>query len=330
MSAGPAALAFILCFLDNGITWHIVNHPSNKITHGDAYNYDTLISAFMIAVNSMLGLPWLVASTVPCIMHVTAMSERTKEGITTSVQESRLTGFLTHVLVLATCFALNVIKLIPLPVLYGVFLFMGLVALPAQQLWQRILLFFQEPARIRETPYTKFVTPLKRVHLFTAIELFFFVMLYVVKSFKPIAIAFPIMILLCIPVRIFLLPKLFSEDELILLDGSPEDIERWILTKTKGFDDHSEEIRVTTDANGELKRLVQIAGNTYRHETRARQLSMDSANSFFAGQAAAGDSKGGRQRQRRTRQVSSQSIESFMLRDGLTMPEEPTGIEEDA
>ena len=90
----------------------------------------------MVAVNSMLGLPWLVASTVPCIMHITAMSERTKEGVTTSLQESRLTGLLTHVLVLAMCFALKVIKLIPLPILYGVFLFMGLVALPAQQLWQ--------------------------------------------------------------------------------------------------------------------------------------------------------------------------------------------------
>jgi len=328
MSAGPAALAFILCFLDNGITWHIINHPSNKITHGDAYNYDTLISAIMIAVNSILGLPWLVASTVPCILHITAMSERTKEGVTTSVQESRLTGFLTHVLVLGTCFALNVIKLIPLPILYGVFLFMGLVALPAQQLWQRILLFFQEPAMVGMTPYTKYVKPLGRVHLFTAIELLFFAMLYVVKSFKMIAIAFPIMILLCIPVRIYLLPKIFSEDELILLDGSPEAIERWILTTTKGIDDNTEEIRVMTDANGELKRLVQIEGNTYPHETRSRQLSMDSANDFFAGQAAE-DGKGGRQRQRRTRQVSSQSIESFMLRDGLTVPEEPIGVEDE-
>ena len=315
MAAGPAVLAFILAFLDNGITWHIVNHPSNGITHGDAYNYDTVVSAIMVAVNSILGLPWLVASTVPCIMHITAMSERTKEGITTSVQESRLTGFLTHVLVLATCFALNIIKLIPLAVLYGVFLFMGLVALPAQQLWQRILLLFQEPARIAETPYTKYVKPLKRVHIFTAIQLFFFALLYVVKSMKTIAIAFPIMILLCIPVRMYLLPKIFSEDELTLLDGSPEEIEEWILKKTEGVDDTPEEIRVTTDANGEIKRLIEIKGNTYRHETRSRQLSMDSASSFFSGQASATiPTTSGRPR--RKKQVSSQSIEDFMLRDG--------------
>ena len=75
---------------------------------------------------------------------VSAMTEKTKEGVVLSVQESRLTGFFTHVLVLASLMALSTIKLIPLPVLYGVFLFMGLVALPAQQFWQRFLLFFMQ------------------------------------------------------------------------------------------------------------------------------------------------------------------------------------------
>jgi len=31
MAAGPALLAFLLVYLDNGITWHLINHPSNKL-----------------------------------------------------------------------------------------------------------------------------------------------------------------------------------------------------------------------------------------------------------------------------------------------------------
>ena len=31
MAAGPAVLAFILVFLDDGITWHLINHPSHKV-----------------------------------------------------------------------------------------------------------------------------------------------------------------------------------------------------------------------------------------------------------------------------------------------------------
>jgi hypothetical protein len=34
-AAIPALLAFILVFLDDGITWHLLNHPSHKLTHGE-------------------------------------------------------------------------------------------------------------------------------------------------------------------------------------------------------------------------------------------------------------------------------------------------------
>ena len=46
---------------------------------------------------------------------------------------------------------------------------MGLVALPAQQFWQRLLLFFMQPAKYPETPYTVFMES-DRVHLYTMIE----------------------------------------------------------------------------------------------------------------------------------------------------------------
>lgn len=228
VAAGLGIPAFILTFLDNGITWHIVNHPSNRLTHGTAYNYDTCISAIMILVNSLFGLPWLVASTVPCLMHITAMQEKDNKGNVQYIQESRLTGFLTHTLVLVCIFALTVVKLIPLPVLYGVFLFMGLVALPGQQFWQRFLLFFQQPSKIPKNHYTENV-PIGRIHKYTLVQFFFFAIVCIVREIKSISIAFPVMVLLCIPARLYLHPKLFSEDELILMDGSPEEIENWLL-----------------------------------------------------------------------------------------------------
>jgi len=256
MAAGPAALGFILAFLDNGITWHIVNHPSNKISHGEAYNYDTCVSAVMLAINSVLGLPWLVASTVPCIMHVTAMSETDRHGVTHSIQESRLTGFLTHVLVLGTIFALGVIKLIPLPVLYGVFLFMGLVALPAQQFWQRFLLFFQEPSKIALNPYTENL-PIGRIHKYTVIQLVMFALLYAVKNYKAISIGFPLFILLCIPVRLYVLPKIFDHDELTLLDGTPEEIEKWLQDDDDIFASTDKD---ASDKDSSIKEFVKRNG----------------------------------------------------------------------
>lgn len=119
MAAGPALLAFVLVFLDDGITWHLINAPAHKLTHGAAYNYDTLVIGSFIAINSMLGFPWLVAATVRSLNHVHALAEKTQDGKIISVKETRLTGLFIHLLCLASVFALNVLKLIPVPCLYG-------------------------------------------------------------------------------------------------------------------------------------------------------------------------------------------------------------------
>ena len=230
LCAGPACLAFVLVWLDNGITWHIANHPSNKLSHGEAYNYDTCLSAMQVIINGLIGCPWLVASTVPCVLHITALSDKTKDGITVNVQETRLTGLFVHALIFATIFALSLLKILPLAVLYGVFLFMGLVALPAQQFWQRILLFFMQPTKYPETPYTKYMAK-KRIHLYTFVELLFFGLVFTVREIKTIAIAFPLMTLMCIPARVYLLPRIFKQWELLLVDGDPDDIALWCERK---------------------------------------------------------------------------------------------------
>lgn len=118
VAALPATLAFILVFLDDGITWHLINHPTHKLTHGAAYNYDTIVIGAMVAVNSLLGLPWLVAATVRSLNHVHALASKSPEGKILSVQETRLTHLGIHLLCLASIFALDVLKLIPVPVLY--------------------------------------------------------------------------------------------------------------------------------------------------------------------------------------------------------------------
>ena len=181
----------------------------------------------MIAVNSMFGLPWLVAATVRSLNHLHALGNKTVDGIFIDVQETRLTNLLVHALVLASIFALDVIKLIPVPVLYGVFLFMGLVSLGTNQFWNRITMFFMQPSKYPSQHYTKHVSRGK-MHIYTLIQIGLFVLLYAVKSIKPIAIAFPLIIAICIPVRLFILPMIFTEDELILLDAEDDEIEEWL------------------------------------------------------------------------------------------------------
>jgi len=222
-AAVPAALAFILIFLDNGITWHLINAPENKITHGHAYNYDTVIIAISVLVNSFMGLPWLCAATVRSINHVKALATQ-ENGRITFMQETRLTHFFIHLLILVTLFAMNTLKLIPLAVLYGVFLYMGLTALAGNQFYERFLMLFQQPSKYPKRVYTEFVKGAS-MHKYTLIQILLFVLLYVVKTIKKTAIAFPLIIAACIPLRIWLLPRIFSAQELVFLDGDDQAIE---------------------------------------------------------------------------------------------------------
>jgi hypothetical protein len=232
MAAGPAVLAFVLMFLDNGITWHLIAHKSHKLQHGQAYNYDLCLSGLFNFVNGMFGLPWLVATTVPCIIHLNALAEKDKDGNFLHVQETRLTMLFSHLLVGVSLLALHILKLLPLPVLYGVFLFMGLSALPNMQLWHRFLLFFQQPSKYPKTGYTENMTR-ARIHTYTCGQIFFFGLIFAVMNTKKISIAFPLMTLLCIPARLFLFPRMFEGWELLLLDGEDEDITEWISRKLK-------------------------------------------------------------------------------------------------
>ena len=204
-----------------------VTHPSHKLNHGKSFNYDTLIVGFMIGVNSIFGLPWLVAATVRSLNHLHALGNKTADGKFIDVQETRLTNLLVHALVLGSIFALDVIKLIPVPVLYGVFLFMGLVSLGTNQFWSRITMFFMQPSKHPSNHFTKNVSK-RKMHIFTFIQLGLFVLLYAVKSIKPIAIAFPIVIAACIPIRLYVLPRIFTADELILLDAEDKEIDAWL------------------------------------------------------------------------------------------------------
>merc|ERR1712238_523946 len=105
-----------------------------------------------------------------------------------------------------------------------------------------------------------------RIHFFTLIQLFLFIALYFVKAFKAIAIAFPIIIALCIPIRLYLLPKLFTHDELVLLDGDDNAIRECLEKETFDFD-HSMKTNgvdlelVESDEDEGIKKKVVGNGN---------------------------------------------------------------------
>ncbi|WAR09936.1 S4A8-like protein [Mya arenaria] len=221
-SAVPALLATILIFMDQQITAVIVNRSENKLKKGSGYHLDMLIVGVLVIILALFGLPWYVAATVTALAHVMSLkkvSETTAPGEKPTflgVREQRVTALLVGIFSGLAVLFTSVLRYIPMPVLYGVFLYMGVAPLGGMQLIQRLMIIFM-PAKYQ--PDHSFIrnVPLKRVHLFTFIQVVCLAILWVVKSVKSISIAFPLMVLLICFVR-KALDKVFTQRELKWLD----------------------------------------------------------------------------------------------------------------
>ncbi|EIM81703.1 anion exchanging protein [Stereum hirsutum FP-91666 SS1] len=121
-------------------------------------------------------------------------------------------------LVLLTGPFLHVLNLIPRGVLAGLFWYMGCDALLANGITRKLFYFLTDKA------YTPADEPLRRVRksrilLFTAVQLVGFGATFAITQ-TIAAIGFPVIILLLIPLRTLIVPRLpFTTEELAILDG---------------------------------------------------------------------------------------------------------------
>uniref|UniRef100_A0A8D0GNM0 Anion exchange protein n=1 Tax=Sphenodon punctatus TaxID=8508 RepID=A0A8D0GNM0_SPHPU len=217
----PALLCTILIFMDQQITAVIVNRKEHKLKKGCGYHLDLLMVAIMLGICSVMGLPWFVAATVLSITHVNSLklesgcSAPGEQPKFLGIREQRVTGLMIFVLMGCSVFMTTVLQFIPMPVLYGVFLYMGVSSLRGIQFFDRLKLFGMPAKHQPDFIYLRHV-PLRKVHLFTLIQLSCLVALWAIKA-SPAAIVFPMMVLALVFVR-KVLDFCFTKRELSWLD----------------------------------------------------------------------------------------------------------------
>uniref|UniRef100_A0AAQ6ICW8 Anion exchange protein n=1 Tax=Anabas testudineus TaxID=64144 RepID=A0AAQ6ICW8_ANATE len=249
----PALLCTILIFMDQQITAVIINRKEHKLLKGCGYHLDLLMVGVMLAVCSIMGLPWFVAATVLSISHVNSLkleSESSAPGEQPrflGIREQRLTGLFIFLLMGCSVFMTGALQFIPMPVLYGVFLYMGVSSLKGIQFFDRLKLFGMPAKHQPDFIYLRHV-PLRKVHLFTLTQLTCLVLLWVIKT-SPAAIVFPMMVLALVFIR-KLLDLCFSKRELSYLDDlMPE----W---KKKNLDDASKKMEEVINISDEMSKTT--------------------------------------------------------------------------
>lgn len=69
--------------------------------------------------------------------------------------EQRVTGLMVSLLVGLSVLGSEVLKLVPMSVLFGVFLYMGISALSGIQFWERFILLFKPVKHHPQVPYVR-------------------------------------------------------------------------------------------------------------------------------------------------------------------------------
>nr|XP_029727268.1 electroneutral sodium bicarbonate exchanger 1 isoform X4 [Aedes albopictus] len=218
----PALLGTILIFMDQQITAVIINRKEHKLKKGCGYHLDLFVLALLIQLCSLMGLPWFVAATVLSINHVNSLKQESETAAPgekpqfLGVREQRVTHILIFLTIGCSVLLTPLLSHIPMPVLYGVFLYMGAASLKGLQFFDRLMIMLMP---IKYQPDYMFLrqVPIRRVHLFTLIQLACLVMLWVIKSFSSTSILFPLMLVVMIGIRKSL-DFLFTRRELKILD----------------------------------------------------------------------------------------------------------------
>lgn len=215
----PALLVSVLLFLDQNITARLINNPRHSLKKGFGYHLDLLIIGVLVGVCALFGLPWMVAATVRSLNHVRSLStvkSMAGEDKIESVVENRVSALAIHAAIGVSILFLNQLKTVPMPVLFGLFLFMGVSSMGGNQLFERMKLWFTNPEQFPETYYLRSI-PRGVVHLFTAIQVVLLACLWFLKT-SSLGILFPLLIAFLVPVRL-LLDRFFDPGHLAKLDA---------------------------------------------------------------------------------------------------------------
>ncbi len=215
-AAVPAMLLTILIWVNQNITARLANSSDYKLKKGPAFHWDIAVMGLLVGLMGMFGLPWVVGAVVRSLNHVKSLSI-VEKGRVIGVIENRLSNLVIHLLMgAAVLFFLPWLAFIPMAVLFGLFLFMGIGTLGGNQFVDRLKLWVTDSNLYPPTHYLRAV-PERMVHRYTGIQLVCLAMLWVVKA-SIIGILFPFFVALLVPVRMGL-ARLFRPHHLALLDA---------------------------------------------------------------------------------------------------------------
>lgn len=229
--------------------------------------YNEIQTPLVYQLPSALGLKELKESTIqlssstgcidaPVDETVFDVDKDIDDLLPVEVKEQRLSNLLQALMVGACVAAMPVLKKIPSSVLWGYFAFMAIESLPGNQFWERILLLFTAPSRrykVLEDYHATFIetVPFKTIAAFTLFQTVYLLVCFGLTWIPIAGVLFPLLIMLLVPVRQYVLPKFFKGAHLQDLDAAEYE-EAPAVSYNMTFEDQDPQARTTNIDDGEI------------------------------------------------------------------------------
>lgn len=229
--------------------------------------YNEIQTPLVYQLPSALGLKELKESTIqlssstgcidaPVDETVFDVDKDIDDLLPVEVKEQRLSNLLQALMVGGCVAAMPVLKKIPSSVLWGYFAFMAIESLPGNQFWERILLLFTAPSRrykVLEDYHATFIetVPFKTIAAFTLFQTVYLLVCFGLTWIPIAGVLFPLLIMLLVPVRQYVLPKFFKGAHLQDLDAAEYE-EAPAVSYNMTFEDQDPQARTTNIDDGEI------------------------------------------------------------------------------
>jgi hypothetical protein len=228
----PGLIITILFYFDHNVSSVMSQTDEMKLKKGSAFHWDFFVLGIGVLITGILGLPpsnGLIPQAPlhakSLIKHKKVYKENSQEAVLEheTIFEQRLTNFLQSVFCgVAAVQPFSVaLRQIPTSVLYGLFLFLGVISFENNEFYHRMLLFCMTKSQIRRLPKSYFSgvheISERTIRKFTILQAVLCAIIFVI-TFTPAEVIFPILIALLILIRLWIYPRMFNPSELDKLD----------------------------------------------------------------------------------------------------------------
>lgn len=230
----PGAMFFLLFIIDHNVSSILSQSPKYNLQKPPAYHWDFFVLGVTFLPCAILGLPPGNGLIPQAPLHVRALCTRelvtdkhgVKHEVVTHVEEQRWSGLAQASLMFVALSLFTVVSWIPRGALFGLLLYLGMGALNGNEIWERFNFCFMVPKKRPGIPVVREVE-WRTVVGFTAVQAACAFSVFAVANFASVGYIYPALLTALVPLRSYVLPRFFSDDDLKYLDPTGSDEEQY-------------------------------------------------------------------------------------------------------